>query len=138
MQLKQSTIVVCAALTACAGVQQTRQIPVSWAQTQEELGKLPVGRVLAVEKKTFMRSSRSGASTSAAVAGAAGPLVAVAVMPLLSGLRDGDWYYSHSIKLKGSSEMVVREEFAAYKLGDCVALRVEPFMLVPAFVGACD
>lgn len=124
-------------LSACAGVQQSREQPTSWAQTQAEVSELPVGRIVAVERMTYVRPGQLSQGGMAGVAGAIGP-AAIALAPVIDVAKNGDWFYRYSILLKSTNEIVQRDEFALYGVGDCVALRNQPYMVVPAFSGICD
>ncbi|MDX1594513.1 MAG: hypothetical protein R3298_09695 [Gammaproteobacteria bacterium] len=46
--------------------------------------------------------------------------------------------FRHRVQLVGSETRVIRFEFWRYRIGDCVAIRDNPYMLVPALPGACD
>jgi hypothetical protein len=130
-------LVISLSVCACAGLQQARELPRAWSQTPDEVNKLPVGRVIAVERNVYFRDTRTSPG-AAAGAMAVGPAAAVVGIPIIEGMRNGDWYYRHIVRLKGSGELVARDEYAAYKVGDCVALRMQPFLTVPALPGACD
>lgn len=129
--------VVLAALPGCATQAPERALPTAWAQTNDEIGKLPVGRVIQVERVPFWPNGPSGASTYAAVAPMAG-VVPVMVASLLTDSLSAQWVYRHTVRLGGTEAPVVRDEYAAYKVGDCVALRTKPDLLVPAAPGQCD
>lgn len=124
-------------LTACstASHQPSHEIPRAWTQIDAEEGKLPVGRVIAVQERIW--KGRSPPSDSPYQWGTAFGVVGVLVSNVVDDLSNGDLYYRYAIRLEGSSEIAVREEYAAYKVGDCVALRTTPLLLVPALADAC-
>jgi hypothetical protein len=104
-------------LPGCVGLEQSRDLPVASAQTQEEINKLPVGRVVAVERRYLVQDIRN-------------PLVG----PVPSMLIGTDWFFHHKIRLLDGS-LAERDEYMEYKIGDCVALRSQ--LVVPAFKGQC-
>ncbi len=98
-------------------MRQTREFPVASAQTAAEVGKLPTGRVVAVEQRHYLEENNN-------------PLLGI--LPVIA--ISTNWYYHHTIKL-ASGEVVERDEFMEYKIGDCVAIRSA--LVVPAFDGEC-
>jgi hypothetical protein len=46
--------------------------------------------------------------------------------------------FRHVVSLVGKQEVAIKDEFWTYAVGDCVALRYKPDMLVPALPGECD
>ena len=58
--------------------------------------------------------------------------------PLVSYGQHGNWYFHHGVKLTSNDLVVYRDEFYEYAVGECVALREKPFMLVPAYPSACE
>ena len=48
------------------------------------------------------------------------------------------WYYRHKIQLLQSGELITRDERHTFKVGDCVALRESPRIVVRAMDEACD
>jgi hypothetical protein len=129
-------------LSACAGPQHNVARPVAWAQAPSEAKALPVGSVIFVEKLVYTDGHQSGSSNSAGLAvGLAvvgSPLAAIAAAPMIEGLRPGEWFFRHKVRLRVSGEIITRDEFYEYKVGECVALRTEPYMVVPSLPGACD
>lgn len=109
-------------LTSCAGVLQPREIPTSWAQTTDEAGKLPVGRVISVEQVSYLQQ------------GERHPFLGI--VPTL--IAEVSWFYRLVIRIDHNGTLVERDEFVAYPVGECVALRSEPRMVVPALRGQCD
>jgi hypothetical protein len=105
------------ALSACVGLEQSRELPTASAQTAAEVGKLPVGRVMTVERKY-------------AAAGRVNPVAG----PVADLFTNTDWYFRHRIRLLDGT-VVERDEYAPYNVGACVALR--PHLLVPAYEGQC-
>lgn len=146
--------VLTVALAGCAGCATPPSVPppqpVAWAQTKDELGKLPVGRVVAVEvRNSYREGPVPSAQTSqldsmaALAAPAASPLALPIAYVMTTALNDlseapRGWYYRHRIQLLQSGELITRDERHTFKMGDCVALRESPQMLVPAHVGACE
>jgi hypothetical protein len=124
--------------------------PVAWAQTKDELGKLAVGRVVEVEARNAYREGPVPAaeasqldSMAALAATSASPLALPVAYVMTTALNDlseapRGWYYRHKIQLLQSGELITRDERHTFKMGDCVALREKPLMLVPAHVGACE
>jgi hypothetical protein len=146
--------VLTVALAVCAGCAAPPSVPppqpVAWAQTKDELGKLLVGRVVAVEvRNSYSEGPVPSAQASqldsmaALAAPAASPLalpIAYVVTTALNDLSEAPrgWYYRHKIQLLLSGELITRDERHTFKMGDCVALRESPRMLVPAHAGACE
>jgi len=133
--------------------------------TEKDL--LPVGRVLLVEGRAspFPNPNRASASYSGVpgadppsimnavemaayylvipIAIVSAPVVAVARLnddgPAEVAQKQGDHeIFRHTIRLKGSDRDVVKDEYWRFEIGDCVAVRSTPAMLVPALPGACD
>lgn len=104
-------------LSACAGMRQTRESPVASVQTAAEVGKLPTGLVVAVERRHYLEDNNN-------------PLLGI--LPIMA--ISTNWYYHHTIKLV-SGDVLERDEFMEYKVGDCVAIRSA--LVVPAFDGEC-
>ncbi len=129
--------VVLAVLPGCATQSPERPLPTAWAQTNEEIGKLPVGRVILVERVPFWPHGSGGTSTYAAVAPKAG-VGAILVASLLTDTLSAQWVYRHTVQLRGTEGQIARDEYTAYKVGDCVAIRTTPDLLVPAVPGQCD
>jgi hypothetical protein len=46
--------------------------------------------------------------------------------------------YRHVVQLTGTNEEIIRDEYWTYKVGDCVAVRSEPILLVPALPDQCQ
>lgn len=129
----------------------------AWAQTPREKGALPVGRVISIERKGGLPRFPDEYPTPAQEVsrGVVGtywmvPLVIVAAPVVLadeamkSGLPADETadvkghIYRHRVRLAATGEEVERDEFWTYRVGDCVAIRSEPDMLVPALPDQCD
>ena len=147
-------------IVGCANTQETipivpKSIPTAWAQQPEEKGSLPVGRVIAIERyhgyevKTAPYQEQGPQLKDALI-----PVVIVTALlaaPVMLALHEagndtsdldessdgGGNVYRHSIRLNGTDDMAIRDEFWTYNIGDCVALRSNPEMLVPALPGEC-
>lgn len=114
-------------------------VPTEWAQKNEEVGKLPVGRVTGVELKRFTNHySRDALSMVMPVYG----LIVPVVVPTLEGIKYGNkeqQYYLYSVRQKGANELSKWGEYVVYPVGACVALRLEPYlMIVPAVESECE
>ena len=105
-------------LPGCAGILQHRDLPITSAQTADAAGLLLVGRVLKLERFTHLKM-------------ALGPVVGV-VPNLLAGT---DGYHRHPIGLM-DGQTIERDEFMAYTVGECVAIRNA--LVVPALTGECQ
>jgi len=140
-------------------------LPLAWAQQPEEEGKLPVGRIVAIEQVSvveprmapFESQSEGTLQPGEAARAFAGlvalsviaPLVIIASPAIVAAHALGAEFptetakgeegnaYRHVIRLEGGGENIVRIEFWTYKIGDCVAVRSQPDFLVPALPGAC-
>lgn len=146
-----------ALIVGCANTQETiptvpKGIPTAWAQQPEEKCSLPVGRVIAIERyhgyevkiAPYQEPQLKDALIPVVIVTA---LLAAPVMLALheagkdtsdeSADRGGN-VYRHSIRLNGTDDMAVRDEFWTYNIGDCVALRSNPEMLVPALPDECE
>lgn len=129
-------------------------IPTAWAQQPEERGKLPVGRVVAIERwsgpAAQVRSQESNIASELAAVYVGIPLVFIAApFILMSYAAGGDTWdekpsktngnvYRHVVQLIGTNEEIIRDEYWTYKVGDCVAVRSQPVLLVPAFPDQCE
>lgn len=105
-----------------AGILQHRDVPIASAQTADEAGQLPVGRVLKVERFTCLKTE-------------IGPVFG-GVPNLLAG---SDGYYRQTVgQAVGlmDGQTIERDEFMAYKVGECVAIRNA--LVVPALTGECQ
>lgn len=123
--------------------------PVAWAQTPAEIGKLPVGRVLAVEVRNSYREVPLSAQQQrqldvlpAVVPPSASPAALPLGYAMAAALNDlteapRGWYYRHRIQLLQSGDVVTRDERHTFKVGDCVALRESPRIVVRAMDEAC-
>ena len=123
-------------LVGCASTQRNRDKPSAWAQEKSEVGKLQVGSVIGVEKVQFSKNPELARESTDFAAAMYGPL-AYAIGPTVTDWQHGDWYYRYAIKLASTGTIVYRNEFFEYNSGECVALREQPLMLVPAYPGAC-
>jgi len=126
----------------------------AWAQQPEERGKLPVGRVVAIERWSGP-DARSRSQESEIARGLVGMYVVVplallaAPVVLASHAAGADLVdekpnnengnvFRHVVRLTGTNEEIVRDEYWTYKVGDCVAVRSEPVLLVPALPDQCQ
>lgn len=132
-------------------------VPVAWSQGSEEIGILPVGRVVSIERVSRPAKKResnlSQVAREAAAAYLVLPLALVTLpvtLPVLlaadaagvdfeekTPTKDGN-VFRHVIRLRGDGEEVIRDEYFSYQVGDCVALRPKPVLLVPAFPDQCN
>lgn len=145
-------------------LQRPQDIPVGWTQKIEERGALPIGRVVAIEQKQeqeIIYDTKKPENESLSF----GDFLILPFVPIvlfasdLVGLfvpdksPDNDAgpdrldeksshekgiVYRHVIRLIGTDEEVVRDEFFSFKVGDCVALRSTPQQLVMALPGECE
>ena len=120
--MKIIALLAAAALTlgGCAGISSAvpdQNRPV--AQLSEEAGKLPVGKVLSVGKVWFQRESEAPTPVYVNPSLAA---AASAAMPLFEAIRNTDWLFRHSIRMK-TGETVSIDLRYEFKVGDCVAFR---------------
>ena len=129
------TISLLVLLQGCSG---SPQPPKAWAQTPEEATTLPVGTVVSVERESYSTGASTGPGTSAGVSGAVGPVAGAAAVALIDAFRGTGTAYRHTIRLKATGEVIYRTELALYKVGDCVAMRSQPELVVPALSGACN
>ena len=137
MRSSLACLVLPLALSACAGMSQERKQPTAWAQTVEEVGKFPVGRVIAVERVSYVPHGYGGSPLYGAMAATVGPPQAVMAIPIIDAFAS-NWFFRHTVQLRATGEKVVWDEFAAYDVGACVAIRTEPDLLVLAVPGQCD
>lgn len=127
-------------LSGCAGLRATREPPRESAQTSEEAGALSVGRVMASERVQFSRDRPLNSAGVAGAMGAAGPIA----LPLLAAanfVRNADWSYRYSLRMKAGGEHTIESEFV-FAPGECVALRTGlsegSASIVKALAGECD
>lgn len=154
--------VLMALLTSCAK-SPTRvhdvapRPPVAWAQTVDERGVLPIGWVVAIERVGGPAALPDTVDTQPQeiAKGVIGNLIvvplALATAPLVlagEGMRETatedpgsdnrGHVFRHRVRLIGLDQEVFRDEFWSYAIGDCVAIRTQPAMLVLALDGECD
>jgi hypothetical protein len=137
------TIIIAATafiLSGCAGLRATREPPRDSAQAPEEAGALSVGRVLASETIHFSRDRPLSSAGVAGAMGAAGPL-ALPVLAAANFVRNADWSYRYSLRMKSGGERTIESDFV-FAPGECVALRAGlsdgSASLVKALPGECD
>lgn len=135
-------------------------IPISWSQKPEERGKLLTGKVVAIvpwkSPDSVARSTGSeigryliGTYIVVPVALLASPVVLLACGMREDGcdnqshdkygveLDENGNVFRHVVQLAGSQKEVIKDEFWSFRVGDCVALRETPDMLVPALRDEC-
>jgi len=153
------TLCLGALIVGCADTQEKlptfpKGIPTAWAQHPEEKGSMLVGRIVAISRyygyevnnapnhEPQLKDALIPVVTTAALL--AGPvimtlsLVGVDPLELRKPVGSGGDVYRHSIRLNGTDDIAVHDEFWSYRIGDCVALRSEPEMLVPALPVECE
>jgi len=158
--IKQMVAVFVSAVTVgCSTTPKERpSIPVSWSQKIEERGKLPTGKVIAIVpwKSPDSVSRSTGSEITKGLIGAyvVVPLALLAAPAALlvcsmrdDGCNSSNKYgvepdengnvFRHVVQLSGSQKEVIKDEFWSFRVGDCVALREEPDMLVPALNNEC-
>lgn len=143
-------------------------VPRAWAQHASEQGVLAVGRVVRVEAVSdpFPRPPESSGDTLAvpgeptpslrdALLLAAWPLIVVTTIVVAAPVvavesigrdsstepsesNDSHGVFRHTVQLTGAQQLVMKDEYWRFQVGDCVAIRTTPAMLVPALPGACD
>lgn len=124
-----------ALMAACATT--THQTPKAWAQKADEASTLPVGVVLAVEPEKYATGNRTDPAGSAAAISSVGP-IAIPIFAMIDSSLATGTAYRHAIRIKGTGEVIYRTELAPYTVGDCVAIRNQPALVVPAIAGACN
>ena len=160
MSPRRFPLLIVLAIVGCTTVhKESAEIPTSWAQQVDEKGKLPVGKVVAIVRW----QGRAGAPASASSEiwhGLIGILVVVPIALVTApavlavcGVRDDGCEkprqhgvtpdakgntFRHVVRLVGAREELIRDEHFSYKVGDCVALRHTPDMLVPALGDECN
>lgn len=112
-------VTVCVAIAGCASRRVSDDTVNSWAQLPEERGKLPIGKVISVERIAF-RVDR--AATSNASAYAVNPIYGPAGFALLDSIRDSGFFYRHVFRMTDGSEKKVDLDIS-YKVGECIAFR---------------
>ncbi|MCB1800076.1 MAG: hypothetical protein KDI82_00160 [Gammaproteobacteria bacterium] len=143
-------------------------LPRAWTQQASEQGVLAVGRVVRAEGvgDPFPRPSEFPGDSLAvpgeqtpslrdALLKAAWPVIVVTAVVVaapvvatesLSGESSNEppasnpahGVFRHPVQLAGTHQQVVMDEYRRFRVGDCVAIRATPAMLVPALPGACD
>lgn len=124
----------------CAGLSSTvsPEIVDAWSQSPDERGTLAVGVVATVERVHFQRASEP---PTPAIASPQAAAASIAVVPLLEAIRNADWMYRTTVKMKDGSTRVVDLN---YKLEPrvCVAFRpglsADSTLPVKALPGECD
>lgn len=131
----------------------------AWSQNHEERGTLPVGRVVAIERRygppAMVAKEPNGLKKmgQGAASMVIPPLVLITAPVVLLGhylgvveldsnsndaeKKDGN-VYRHVVRLNGTNEEIFLDEYWTYKIGDCVAIRSIPVMLVPALANQCQ
>ena len=145
-RLKQMGWIVLASAAVCGCAGMDSEVPDKYrplAQLPDEAGKLPVGRVVAVEKITFQRGSRP--STQAAYTSPTIGPAAAATARVFDSIRDTDWVYRHKFRMKGGEIKLIDLKYEL-AVGDCIAFRpglqadepLESRAAVAALPGQCN
>lgn len=128
----------CIAIGGCAGAFVERNEPIVSQQSQDEAGKLPVGRVTSVQRVPIDKDVRFTAGESGAMMAGGAGLLGILVT---ESLRSNDWNYRYSVQMKDGSDRIVESQFL-YKVGECLAFRsglsAESVSAVRSRVGECD
>lgn len=150
-------ILLSTSLAACVTTAKEQlPLPNSWAQKPEERGKLQVGTVVAIIPwQSPDPVTTPGVLTGVAAAGVVVPAALIASPAVLAvcalqedHCENAEQYgvvpdangnaFRHVVRLTGSDKEIVKDEFWSYRVGDCVALRDNLDMLVPALSDACS
>lgn len=113
-----------------------------WSQRPDEALRLPVGRVLAVQRVDAGVAPPLTQPGAAAMGSQIGVQVDVQALARTSGAK-GTSVYRHSLRLRSGQLQAVDAEYR-FSVGDCVALRARlqpdarPPQLVVALPDACD
>lgn len=144
MRYVHYVVLVAVATAGCAGMSSKvpNETVAAMAQVPEEAGKLPVGQVLSMEKIWFQRDRPPPKPAYVSPQGAA---IAAAVVPIFESIRNADWFYRHSLRMK-TGEIVSVDLKYEFKVGDCVAFRaglqegtaLQNRAAIPALKGECD
>lgn len=128
------------ALSACAGLGHNREPQPESMQRAEEIGKLPIGRIVAVlQVDTDRGHPQLPASVAAtrAISGPAGVLAADA----LNTLHNRDWFFRYTVRMQ-SGGLRQFDAIHTFTTCACVAVRagLDPnsFAIVLAVPGLCD
>lgn len=140
-----SALIIAGALIGCAAPELSKEeLQVAWRQAEFERGKLPVGRVIAIDK--FDIKSETVAPDYSRYAGLVpvlgyGPTLVVMHLSSQAPIRAG---YRHAIHLLKENKIMTFDLIHPYKVGDCLALRtgLDPVDIqgaspVLALPGAC-
>ena len=125
-------------LAGCANrppPEPARISPVAWAQTEGELDRLPVGHVVQVTRE--VQQVKVGSDTDRTFVFLYRGVPILIPISTRASLH-GEAFFRHVIRLKGSGELIGRDEYAPFELGSCVAIRENPQLVVPAHAKACD
>jgi hypothetical protein len=116
----------------------------AWSQRKEEGGRLPLGKILAVEEFRVQRDRPFNSGAYAAAVPYVGGLAAAGAMLVGRAATSTDTAYRHAIRMKTGELYVFELEFA-YKVGECIAFRqglssesVQDMWPVRALPGECE
>ena len=125
-------------------------IPLVWSQKPEERGQLPVGRVVSIERWYGPPMTERSTTEELLMPLVVIPITLIAA-PVILGAHavgvdlvdekpnnENGNVYRHVVRLNGTNEDIVRNEYWTYKVGDCVAVRSKPVLLVPALPDECE
>jgi hypothetical protein len=128
-------IAALALLGACAAPHDDGGFQAAWAQRPEERGRLPVGRVVSVERLGSRDEPLSLPASAGVVPGAGVAAVTAGVVSHTTG--NPGQIHRHTLELNGGETRRVDVGYP-FKVGDCVAIRVGSAASSAALVSALD
>ncbi|MDC8770533.1 hypothetical protein [Roseateles albus] len=135
-------IAIAAGVAGCSTTPVATEIVESWGQRPEERGRLPVGRVVSVERVDFTNEHRGlSKEQQAGIAGGMGVGPGIAIAAAINSVRTADAIFRTKVQLKTGEEWV-RELNYMLKPGDCIAFRsgltADDVLAIPALPGECS
>ncbi|WIT12171.1 hypothetical protein PFX98_00785 [Paucibacter sediminis] len=118
------------------------EIVASWGQRPEERGRLPVGKVVSVERIDFTNEHRAlSKEQQAGLVGGMGIGAGGAIVAAINSARTADALFKTKVLMKTGEEWV-RDLNYMLKPGDCVAFRSgltpDDVLAIPALPDECS
>jgi hypothetical protein len=135
-------VAIAAGMSACSTAPVAPDVVESWGQRPEERGRLPVGKVVSVERVDFTNEHRGlSKEQQAGIVGGMGVGPGIAIAAAINSVRTADAVFKTKVRMKAGEEWV-RELNYMLKPGDCIALRSgltpDDVLAIPALPGECS
>ena len=111
-------VVVLAGCASKAGV-ATDEVIAQWTQRPDEIGKLPIGKVVSIAKAEFKNNV---APLQPSIYSAQAALAIVMVADIVNSARSSGIAYRHVVQMKDGGKLEL-DTLHSFKLGQCIAFR---------------